>query len=108
MSPRGPYFYPVLLGALVGFGYAFILRLIDGAWPASNLAHRALDWTFPVLFGVALGVAVGDVPPASCAPPTSVQPLAASAIATAFIGNLAALRRRCGTSCSPAPTPCCR
>lgn len=59
MSPRGPYFYPVLLGALVGFGYAFILRLIDGAWPASNLAHRALDWTFPVLFGVALGVAVG-------------------------------------------------
>lgn len=59
MSPRGPYFYPVLFGAIIGLGYAAILRLIDEAWPASNLAHRALDWTFPVLFGIALGVAVG-------------------------------------------------
>jgi signal transduction histidine kinase len=59
MSPRGPYFYPVLLGILLGVAYAGILRLIDEALPTGNIAHRLLDWTFPVLFGIALGVAIG-------------------------------------------------
>jgi two-component system C4-dicarboxylate transport sensor histidine kinase DctB len=49
----------MLLGVLVGLAYAGILRLIDEALPTGHIAHRLLDWTFPMVFGVALGVAIG-------------------------------------------------
>ncbi len=43
-------------GIAVGFVFAAVLRAVDSAWPPEHPSHLLLDWTIPVLLGIAVGL----------------------------------------------------
>lgn len=56
VSPASTKWISVAFGVGVGLVFAAALRWIDEVWPAGHPSHVVLDWTIPVLLGVALGL----------------------------------------------------